>query len=525
MTQFTTLVQQLLDPAAYPEHPAHVEARETQISVVFLTGAYAYKIKKPLTFSFLDFTTLESRKIACEREVTLNRRLAPDVYLGVVPIARAAHGLRVGGGGEVVEYAVKMVQLPEEGMLDHLLQRGAANQDMVRRLAKDIAAFHKRAATGPEIARQGGLETTRQFVEGNLRDGEEFPGLHPDHEAWERTKSFSRAFMERRAPLFRKREAEGRIRDGHGDLHAAQVCFHDGRITILDCIEFNDRFRYGDAISDLAFMAMDLDFYGRPDLSHAFVQAYLDETQDWEGLELLPFYKAYRACVRGKVAGYRMRDPDAAEAVRREAEERGRRYYALAAEYSHSRVGPVLVLIGGLMGTGKTTLAETLAREQGFAHLSSDVTRKRLAGMEPQERRHVAFGADIYGPESTARTYQALLEEAAALLDQGRSVVVDASFREAGERQKFLTLARGKGVPFLFALCEAEDAVVRRRLTERVQQGAGASDGRWELYARQKATFQPPDDIPPESLLRLDTARPAESAVRDLLARLDRGIE
>ncbi len=308
MSELPELIKALLDPKAYPEPPSRVELVQTQISYVFLADDYVYKIKKPVDMGFLDYSTLEKRLIFCRKEVELNRRLCPDAYLGVVPLTNDNGHYVLDGKGKVEEYAVKMRRLPQDAMMDVLLLKNEVTPKMVTDVAAIIAEFHRKAATGEEINKLGGIEAVIQNTSENFAQTEKYFGIIILPETYQRIKDYTEGFIEANLALFRKRAAAGRIRDCHGDLHAAHICFYQG-ICIYDCIEFIDRLRYTDVAAEVAFLAMDLDHYRRADLSKIFVNAYVQASGDTELLKLLNFYKCYRAYVRGKVNCFQYNDP------------------------------------------------------------------------------------------------------------------------------------------------------------------------------------------------------------------------
>ena len=332
MSELPEVVQALLIPDAYPETPQHVEMVQTQMSFVFLTDDYVYKVKKPVNLGYLDYTTLEKRRFFCQQEVELNRRLCPEVYLGVVPISRIGSGIFIAGQGEITEYAVKMCRLPREAMMDVLLTNNQVSSEMVANLAWKLVEFHDKAETNAAVAAFGSLDTITQNTGENFTQTEKYISHTISRGDYQRLNAYSNNFIERNASLFSKRVQDGRIRDCHGDLHAAHICFSNG-ICIYDCIEFNDRFRYCDVASEVAFLAMDLDHYGQADLSRSFVNAYVDESQDKELLELLNFYKCYRAYVRGKVESFKLDDPHISEEEKTRVLAIARRYFELAASY------------------------------------------------------------------------------------------------------------------------------------------------------------------------------------------------
>ena len=333
MSKPPALVTALLNPEAYPHNPQMVELVQTQMSFLFLTGDYVYKVKKPVDLGYLDYTTLEKRRFFCHQEVELNRRLSPDTYLEVASIVRREGQIRIGGEGETIEYAVKMRQLPRGQMMDSLLSLNRVTEGMVVNVAEKLAAFHDKAVTSPEISAYGKLETIMTNTEENFTQTEKYIDISIPSSRYQHIKAYTDNFIRSNKSLFQKRVENGRIRDCHGDLHAAHICFSDG-IHIYDCIEFNDRFRYGDVASEVAFLAMDIDRYQRADLSQAFVNAYVRLTHDKDLLRLLNFYKCYRAYVRGKVESFKFDDPYISQEEKTGILAAARRYFELAESYT-----------------------------------------------------------------------------------------------------------------------------------------------------------------------------------------------
>ncbi len=333
MPQLPELVQALLDPKAYPETPPPgIELLQSQMSFVFLTDDYVYKVKKAVNLGYLDYTTLDRRHFYCQREIELNRRLCPDTYLGVVPISRDKGNISIEGPGEVIEYAVKMRRLPRQAMMDVLLASNQVSSQMVTNLAQKLVEFHQRAETNANISAFGNLDAIIQNAEENFSQTVEYIGRTISQAKYRQIKDYTDSFIGKNASLFQKRIADGKIKDCHGDLHAAHICFTTD-ICIYDCIEFNDRFRYCDIASEIAFLAMDLDRYGRADLSRSFVNAYVVGSHDKELLELLNFYKCYRACVRGKVESFKLDDPYIPEEEKVKILAVARNYFDLAQSY------------------------------------------------------------------------------------------------------------------------------------------------------------------------------------------------
>ena len=521
------IIDALSSPATYPPRDgvSTVEVRETHTAVVFLAGNRAYKMKKAVDYGFLDFTTLRKRRHFCYQELFLNQRAAPDIYRevrAVIPNGRGGYRIVAEENPAAVEYLVQMIRLPEDMMLDARLERDEVTPEMMAELGRIVANVHDHAETSDKIAAAGNLEGVRFNVEENFEQTEAYIGRTISQDTYDTVSQYARRFMEQRETLFHSRSQNGFVRDTHGDLHAQQICIEaNGRISVLDCIDFNERFRYGDVAWDVGFMAMDLEARGHPDLARAFVDGYLDQADDPGMPELLNFYQCYRAYVRGKVEGFRLDQPDLSDKEAAEVRERAEAYFRLAEQYARTMIGPNIVLVGGLMGSGKSTLAEGLARERGHTYLSSDIVRKNLAGVPADERHFVEWNTEIYSPEMTERTYDELARLAAEALQDGRSVVIDAAFSNDQQRKRFTDLSNATGVPLLMVICELSEEETRRRLDARVEAGGVSSDGRWEIYAAQRDSFQPPAELPADSVIRLNTSESPEAVIDTLVSRLD----
>jgi len=332
MSILLPIVRALLESQAYPHKPQKIELVQTQMSFVFLTGEYVYKIKKPVNLGYLDYTTLEKRHFFCHQELELNRRLCPGAYLAVVPIVEEKGELCIEGLGKTIEYAVKMKQLPHDRMMDVLLPKGQVTPEMVARVAEKLTGFHQKAETNQEIAAFGRLDVIHQNTDENFAQTEKYIGTSITAAKYQYIKNYTNNFIDSNASLFDKRVREEKIRDCHGDLHAAHVCFTED-ICIYDCIEFNDRFRYSDVASEIAFLAMDLDRYQQAGLSRHLVNTYVKLGHDEELLKLLNFYKCYRAYVRGKVESFKLDDPYIPEEEKAKVLTAARGYFQLAGSY------------------------------------------------------------------------------------------------------------------------------------------------------------------------------------------------
>jgi len=519
--QLPPLIRALLRPAAYPHPVDRVQLVQTHISYVLLAGEHVYKIKKPVNFGFLDYSTLGKRRYYCHREVALNSRLCSDTYLGVVQVREDDRGrYAIGGAGRLAEYAVHMRRLPEDRMMHRLLERGEVTAEMVERVAERLVPYHASSDAGPGLARYGDWAIRYNWRE-NVHQWRPYIGRALTPEQDRALRAYGEAFFARKAGVMQRRVDELRIRRVHADLRSDAVCFLDG-VCIFDCVEFSRRLSLLDVARDVGFLDMDLRYRGRPDLAQAFVRRYIELSGDKDMPEVIGFYAAYSACVRGKVEAFLLDQPEVPAAEKRRAQKAARRYFELACEYAASLPPALLLITCGLTATGKSTLARRLAGSAGFEVISSDVARKQLAGIEPSEHRFETFRAGIYSPDFTDRTYRALFEAARPALIAGRSVIIDASFVRRQHRRWAARLARETGAQFACVEMTAGDAAVRRRLARRLREGGDPSDARWEIYVAQKRTFQPPTEIAPERLVRVDTAKPVAAETRAVIAALRR---
>lgn len=327
------MIKNLLRREAYSESPSEVRLVQTHISYVIITDRFVYKIKKPVNFGFLDFTSLGKRHFYCRRELELNRRLSPDIYLDVVEIRKRGSEFHYNGKGTVADYAVKMKRLPEERLMLDLLKKGKIDNNMIDRVAATIADFHNSARTNTIIAGYGETDVIKKNMEENFTQTVKYIDKTISKDSYERIKRYAENFIIEKADLLLHRMKEGKIKDCHGDIHMEHVCIAD-KIYIYDCIEFNDRFRYGDVASDMAFLAMDLDFHGKPDLSRRFAESYAEAADDRDIDELVNFYKCYRAYIRGKVDSFEIDDRNLSVEEKEEAMTKARRYFDLALEYA-----------------------------------------------------------------------------------------------------------------------------------------------------------------------------------------------
>ncbi|MSQ31834.1 MAG: hypothetical protein EXR59_01145 [Dehalococcoidia bacterium] len=521
MADLPEFVQGLLKPVAYPHPVSHVELVQTHISYVFITDSFVYKVKKQVDFGFVNFSTLEKRRYFCSQEVELNKRLSPDVYLGVEEIRENNGTFSIGGAGTTVEYAVKMRLLPRDRIMSAMLARNEVTQNHVEDIASILAKFHVKAATSPEISAFGkldGLGVGRNVLE-NFEQTEKYIGKTISRARWRRVKEYAQGFMDNNRNLFEHRVNSGKIRDCHGDTHSAQIFLAD-KVYILDCIEFNDRFRYGDVINDVAFLAMDLDYSGRPDLSAAFVSKYERDSVDLEGLRLLDFYKCYLGFVRAKVSNFQLDDPHLGDKERAAAAKNAEDYFDLAEHYAYRSKRPLMIVMSGLSGSGKSSVARRLGATFNAKVILSDILRKTLAGVPLTEHRTEQFGGGIYTPEMTKRTYDEMYRQAKEEISTGRSVVLDAAFLRRDERLQARKSADDVNAEFYMIECVCSDDEVRRRLDRRVRSGSSPSDATFDTYQMQKKNAEPVIEMPRFRHILADTTVSTQSALEKIEARL-----
>jgi len=515
---------ELLRPEAYAPLVASgaVELVETHISWVFLLERDVFKVKKPVNLGFLDFRSTEQRREACEAEVTLNRRLAPDVYLGVVPIRRGEGGAaRVGGSGAVVDWAVHMKRLDDGCRADRLLAAGRLTPDRIDTVAKAVAAFHAGCRADAATARFGAPSMIEQNLEENFAQTEESLEDYVPRAEADDLRRWQRSFVREHEASLATRTAAGRVRDGHGDLRLEHVYFERDRVTVLDCIEFNERFRFADVCADIAFLSMDLAGHGRVDLAERLLAAYAREADDFDLYAVVDFYESYRAFVRGKIAAMLARDADASESARRRARAEARRHFLLALSASRRPLlSPAVVAVGGFIGSGKSTIAERIGAEMGAPVVDADRTRKAMLGIEATRPVHERAWSGAYDPSFTESVYAEVLRRAGVVLDSGRPVVIDASFRSAEMRRAARELSTRHGAPFRFVECRASADVCRARLAER-ERGRSVSDGRVAIFDDFCARFEAVVELAPQEHVVIDTSRPIGQSLDALRRRLD----
>ncbi len=462
---------------------------ETHISYVLLSGIHAYKIKKAVNLEFLDFSTLEARRFYCHEELALNRRLAPSIYLDVVPIAGRLDAPILEGQGTPLEYAVKMREFDQNGLLSRVIARDELTSERVDEIAAEVASFHIATARAGSEVPYGDPEHVLEPARQNFSQMLEVLKDPGDRTTLERLRAWTEDEAVRRLESFRCRKQDGFVRECHGDLHLGNIALIDGRVTLFDCIEFNPSMRWIDVMSDVAFLVMDLRDRRRPDLAARFLNGYLESTGDYGGLAVLRFYVTYRALVRAKIATLRLTQT-AGDDERRDLIGEYRSYLALAAA-TIERPQPTLLITHGVTGSGKTTRAQAVVDSMGAIRIRSDVERKRLAGLDALARTSSATGKGLYTGDRDRRTYERLADLARSVVNAGYTAIVDAAFLQRWQRDLLRGVADGLNVHFTIADCDAPEPVLRERVMKRSSSGRDASEATIDVLEYQLAHADP----------------------------------
>ncbi len=535
------LCDRLQDPSVYPHDPDSITIKQTHISVVALVPPFVYKIKKPVDFGFLDFTTLEKRRAACEAEVRLNRRLCPDTYLGVVPVTFADDTLRIeddtlhiepngdsdgsgadGTGADVVDVAVKMRYLSSGGFLHQHAEDGTLSDEDIGAVVDTLVSFYEERETAPEIAEQGWVDHLRVNTNENFEQTADHVGDLIPRAAYAVLQDYTDRFYDAHAALLNRRRTGGHFVDGHGDLRLEHIHRSDSGVRIYDCIEFNDRFRHLDVASDVAFLAMDLDGHGERALARHFVEKMSMQLDDPELRDMVPFYKTYRAYVRGKVEGMRAQEDEVPPAEQDASADRAREHYRWALRYAVAGSHPMAVVVMGQTGSGKTTQAEACAHALGWRHVSSDRIRKEKAGIPLHERTPTERRDEVYSHELSDAVYNEMQSAATKTVAQeDRGVVLDATYSADARRTALRDHFRRQGIPYAFVELTAEPDERRRRLERRSSEKT-VSDARPDVMDKIDQRYQPPSALWDPHHLRISTRDEIHETTTDILRALIR---
>jgi aminoglycoside phosphotransferase family enzyme/predicted kinase len=511
------LIAFLESPASHPHGPAEVRAIQTHISWVFIASPFVFKVKKPVNLGFLDFSTPEKRQHFCQREVELNRRLCPEIYLDVVPVYKAASGFSFEAQGEIAEYAVKMKELPHGWFLSELLGKNLVGEKEIDRVISTLHSFYQSETPTPEIEQWGRPEKLKVSTDENFAQVEPFVGKTISRPAFEAIRHFTNRFYVANQKLFHERIQQHRILDCHGDLHLDHIHLTPDATTIFDCIEFNDRFRFIDVANDLAFLAMDFDFKSRSDLANLLLKTAACEFDDAGMLTVSDFYKCYRAFVRGKIEGIQAKEKEAKDPQKHEEE--AAHYFRLALKYAVSGSEPLILVVMGGVGSGKTTVAKQLASELDWPVFSSDEIRKTLAGVPLIQRTPLELRDKIYSARMTQQTYRKLLEDGLVALKRNRGAILDATFSTRTLRKFLCDQCKKANVPFQFVELEVDPNEIKKRLKARDENTAEISDARLEDLEKLSTAYEPPSELGPD-LIRVSTMNSVSRTVKAILLHL-----
>jgi aminoglycoside phosphotransferase family enzyme/predicted kinase len=521
------LIAFLESPASYPHRPAEVRVIQTHISWVFIASPFVFKIKKPVNLGFADFSTPEKRRYFCQREVELNRRLAPEIYLRVVPIYKTTSGFSFDAEGDpapnafgeeaIAEYAVKMRELPHGWFLSELLARGLVGEKEINRVISRLHQFYESETATRQIEQWGMPEKLKISTDENFAQVEPFVGQTISAVAFQVIRHYTNQFYIVNKGLFRERIQQHRILDCHGDLHLDHVHLAPETTTIFDCIEFNDRFRFIDIANDLGFLAMDFDFKGRRDLGNLLLRNAARTLGDAGMLKIANFYKCYRAFVRGKVESIQAIEPETPKPEK--YQKHAARYFRLALQYAVAGSGPLVLVIMGRVGTGKTSVAKQLARELDWPVFSSDEIRKTLAGVPPTERTSPELRDKLYSAQMTQQTYKKLLENGLVAVATHGGVVLDATFANRGNRDFLRKECNKANVRLQVVEVDVDLATIRARLKARDKSAGEISDARLEDFEKLDAAYETPSELG-RNLIKVSTNKGVSDTVKEVLLRL-----
>jgi len=520
------LLQFLSRPESFPHQPDEVEHIQTHISHVFMAGQFVYKLKKPVNLGFLDYSTIEKRRKYCYREVELNRRLSDDIYLGVVVISRRNGGFVIVeketdfDPGTIAEYAVKMRRLPEQYFLHRYIEENTLRMEHLDRVGEVLASFYLRQRHGEDVTRWGQIEAIKVNTDENFEQTRKFIDQTITRPAFDAIEYYTNAYYKHNADLFRRRVEAGRIVDGHGDLHLEHIHISPEKVQIYDCIEFNERFRYGDLAADLAFLAMDLDYNNCRTEERYFIRQMAARLKDEELMEIINFYKCYRAYVKGKVKSFQSVADDVEPEDRLRNEGTARQYFKLSMRYALLGSAPMVIVVMGRIATGKSTLAAQLSEQLNLYHYSSDRTRKDLAGLPLNKRTAEADREQLYSSHMSEKTYGQLAAKALNSVSEGQGVILDATYGSPEQREALIKRLEEKSAPYVFVEAQADDETVITRLRQREHQERVISDARLEDFEKLNAGYHPPHEMDGGHIVRVNSAQEESVMLKQLFQQL-----
>ncbi|MGC1854416.1 MAG: AAA family ATPase [Candidatus Aquirickettsiella sp.] len=487
----SSLIKNLLSSCAFNHPTLQLELIETHVSWVLLTGKYAYKIKKPVDFGFLDFSTLKKRKHFCEEELRLGQLFASEIYLAVVPITGTIEHPQINGDtGPILEYAVKMCEFSQNNLLSALLKRGKLNVELIDQLGQLIAEFHKKTPVAPKNSRFGLPHEVYAPTQQNFEQIIPLLNNPTDLAQVKRLEIWANEQFIKHQKIFEKRKEQGFIRDCHGDLHLANIILYHNKLILFDRLEFNEDLRWTDVIADLAFLAMDLAGKNQPKFANQLINTYLQFTGDYEGLNLLAYYLSYRAVVRAKIALFRLNQKDLNDKERLDIHNDYYNFINLAEFYTHPKK-PCLIIMHGFTGSGKSTIAKNIAIECGAIQISADIIRKQLFNIPLYENSNSTPYGGIYTPQSTEKTYNKLLAIAKIVITAGFTALIDATFLFHDQRLMFYNLSKFLKVPFYILHCQTKDLKIIQRIKKRIVRNNHISEANSTILKHQKELVEP----------------------------------
>lgn len=500
------LIKNLLQAKAFPHATSALKLLETHISWIILTGEFAYKIKKPVDFGFLNYSTLEKRKFYCEEELRANQLLAPEIYLEVVTINGSVDEPNIQGNGAIIEYAVKMREFNQENLFSAILKRKQLTPELIEQMATMIAEFHQKTPIAPADSILGTPEHVHAPVKQNFDQIIPLLTDSKDKQQLDKLQTWSEDQFRKHHALFKQRKEQGYIRDCHGDLHLGNIILFNGKPVLFDRIEFNEDFRWTDVIADIAFLAMDLAEHKENLLAKRLLNTYFNATGDYQGLALLPYYQAYRAIVRAKISLFHAQQTNLSSQERQALQEKYRNFMNLAETYTMLDK-PILFITHGLTGSGKSVLAKALTDNMSAYQVRSDVVRKNLLGLVAQAKTNSGINQGAYDPKITDQTYAALQSVTKEIITAGYSAVVDAAFLKSTQREKFYQLALELKVPFIILNCQASRPQLETWIAKRQQENQDPSEAGVEVLSMQEQTKDALDAREQASTILIDTTQ------------------
>ncbi|MFH1770925.1 MAG: AAA family ATPase [archaeon] len=528
------IIKELSNPKVFPEKPLDVKIIQTHISVICLTGKYAYKFKKHVNFGFLDFSTLEKRKFYCEEELRLNRRLSPEIYLEMVELRENNGIFSINGKGKLVDYGIKMKEFSQEKIITKLVQKNLLTSEQIKQITDLLVNFYKKAKTNDKISKYGSVKLFKINTDENFEQTKSMIGKTISKGQFELIEKETNEFYKINSWLFEKRVKDGMIKECHGDLHTGNMFLDGNRIKIFDCIEFNERFKNSDVAADIAFLSMDMDFHGKEELSKELIINYVKKSGDWELLKVLNFYKCYRAYVRGKVTGFLLNDKNVPENEKKKITATAKNYFTLAERYAKEInyryiefKKPVVIMTSGFSATGKSFITKWFRKFFEIESLSTDIIRKELFNIPLEEKTRHGLGEGIYSPENVKKVYDELFLRCKNLVSEGKNCLLDAVFIKRALRERGMKTAMDANAEFLILNTVAEDKNIKFRLAKKAKSKDDPSDATWKVYLKQKENWEEFSDEEKKHALKIDgnTFYCYEEAYDKIIERLKENIK